>query len=116
MDWKKAIGFGVLIWVVMCVIGYLLMNFDVYKFLWVKIILAVIAGVISLVLAGLVKPNKATLALGYGLIWVVIVIILDVVVTVRFNAEIFTAWPIWLTYALILLAPLLKVKRTPELS
>lgn len=114
MNWKKAIGFGVFIWVLMFVIVSIFIAFDIYKFSWLQGITAIIAGVIAFILAGMVKPAKIVLALAYGLIWVVIGLILDAAVTMRFNAEIFSSWSLWLGYLLVLLAPILKVEKGSE--
>lgn len=77
-------------------------------------IVAIIAGVVAFVLAGMVKPAKIVLALAYGLIWVVIGLVLDAAVTMRFNAEIFSSWSLWFGYLLVLLAPILKVEKSSE--
>lgn len=115
MNWKKAIGLGILLWVLMFVIVSILIAFKLYEFRLVRILIAVIAGLISLFLAGMLKPGKVGLALAYGFIWVVIGVILDAIVTMRFNPAIFSAKTLWLGYLLILLAPLLKVKKTSEM-
>lgn len=111
MNLKKAIGFGILIWVLMFVIVSIFIAFKIENFVLVQIITAIIAGIISLILAGKARPGKIGLALGYGLIWVVIGVILDAIVTKRFNGAIFSSWSLWLGYALVLLAPTLKVKK-----
>ena len=78
---------------------------------WVKVVVILLAGVIAFFLAGYVKPSSAGLALGYGLVWVVVGLLLDYLITKRFNSEIFSLWSVWTSYALILLAPLLKVEK-----
>lgn len=111
MNWKKAIGFGVLLWILMFVIVSAFIAFNIYQLKWMQIVTAIIAGVIAFLLAGSAKPNKVIIALGFGFCWVVIGVILDAVITMRFNAEIFNSWSLWLGYALILLVPLLRVKK-----
>lgn len=111
MNWKKAIGLGALLWVLMFVIISIFIGFKIYDIRWVKILGSIIAGVISFILAGYAKPQSAVKALGYGLSWVVIGVILDFIVTMRFNSAIFTSRILWLGYALVLLAPLLRVKK-----
>lgn len=112
MDWKKAIGLGALLWVLMFVIVSAFIGFKIYEFVWMQIVTAIIGGIISFILAGRIKPSKVSLALGYGLTWVVVGLILDVIVTMRFSPAIFTAWSLWLGYALVLLAPLLQIKKS----
>jgi hypothetical protein len=116
INWKKAIGFGVLLWVLMFVIVSIFVAFKIVDLTGMNIVIAIIAGLISLILAGYVKPDKASTALSYGLSWVVIGIILDAVVTLRFNPAIFTDWSLWLGYVLVLLAPVSKVKKAGQSS
>lgn len=112
MNWKKAIGFGFLLWVLMFVIVSIFIGFKIYDFVWMEVITAVISGIISFILARYVKPAKAAAALAYGVTWVIIGVILDAIVTTRFNPAIFASWSLWLGYVLVLLAPLLAVKKT----
>ncbi len=95
----------------MFVIVSIFIGFDVYKFVWMQGIIAIIAGVVAFILAGMVKPAKIVLALAYGLIWVVIGLVLDAVVTMRFNAEIFSSWSLWFGYLLVLFVPVLRVEK-----
>jgi len=95
----------------MFVIISIFIAFDIYKFVWMEVITPIIAGIVSLVLAGKIKPSKVAAALGYGLSWVVIGLILDAIVTLRFNPAVFTFWSLWLGYLLVLLAPVLRVKK-----
>ncbi len=116
MNWKKAIGFGALIWVLMFVIVSIFIGFKIYDYLWIEILIAVIGGIISFILAGYVKPKSYGIALAYGASWVVIGILLDIIVTMRFNSAIFLSWTLWLGYGLGLIAPLLRVKKTPTMT
>lgn len=111
MNWKKATTLGIFLWILMFVIVSVFIAFDVYKFGFIKFVTAVIAGAISYKLAKKVKPNKLSLALSYGLTWVIIGVVLDTIVTTRFNSEIFSSWYLWLGYGLVFLAPLLYLKK-----
>ena len=112
MNWKKAITFGVLIWILMFAIVSIFVGFKIYGSTGVHIITAIIAGIISYVFAGKVKPSKVKLALSYGFAWVVTGVVLDALITMRFNPAIFTSRSLWLGYVLVLLAPLLQVKKS----
>ncbi len=109
MDWKKAIGFGVLIWVLMFAIVSAVLN-TYQETLWMKTVIILVAGLIAWFLAKKVKPGSMGSALGYGFVWVIIGLILDYFITMRFNAEIFQLWSLWAGYGLIFLAPLLRIK------
>lgn len=111
MNWKKAIGFGALLWVLMFVVVSALIGFKIQESLWLEIGIAIVSGGISFILAGYVKPKSFGMALGYGFSWLVVGVILDAIVTMRFDPAIFTSWSLWLGYGLVVLAPLLRVKK-----
>ncbi len=116
MNWKKAIGFGLLFWVIMFVVISIFIGFKIYDNALMKVISALIAGLISFILAGYVKPRKISLALSYGITWVIIGVILDAIITMRFNNQIFLSKGLWLGYLLVLLAPLLRVKKVTTVN
>ncbi len=76
-----------------------------------KVVIIILSGLLSFVAAKYVRPKKVSEALAYGLSWVVIGVILDLLVTRQFKADIFTSKALWVGYLLILLAPLLRVKK-----
>jgi len=112
MNWKKAVGYGAALWVLMFVIVSVFVGFKIWGSTWLHVVTAFIAGVVSFVLAGYAKPAKASAALSYGISWAVVSAILDIAITMRFDSTVFAQWPMWLGYALIILAPLLRVKKS----
>ncbi|MFA5412988.1 MAG: hypothetical protein WC348_00375 [Patescibacteria group bacterium] len=116
MNWKKAIGFGALLWGLMFIIVCIFIGFKVPESTWLNVGYAIVAGIISFVLAGYVKPKSYGMALGYGVSWLVVGVILDAIITTRFNPAIFTAWTLWLGYGLAVLAVLLRVKKESAVS
>lgn len=110
MNWKKAAGFGILLWLIMFAFVSAFLSF--YTFTWMRILCAFVAGVISFVLAHYARPTSAGQALGYGLSWVIVGVILDLLITMRFNATFFTDMYLWLGYLLAFLAPLLRIKKS----
>ena len=113
MNWKKAIGFGIVIWILMFVIVSIFIGFKIYGSVVMSIITALIAGVLSFLFAGKLKLKSAGSALCYGIVWLIIGYLLDLIITSRFNAQILSSWSLWLGYVLILLAPLLTIKKNP---
>lgn len=111
MNWKKAIGFGVILYVVMFFIVSIFVAFKIYNGDWIKFLTAIIGGVVSYILAGYIKPLTYGQALNYGIVWVAISAIFDAVITLRFDPTIFSQWTMWFGYVLIILAPLLRVKK-----
>jgi hypothetical protein len=112
MNWQKAGGYGLLLWLVMFAVVSTFVGFKIYDNVLMKVVTAVIAGAISWVLASYVKPTSINLAISYGFSWVVVGVILDAVVTRQFNGQIFLSKGLWLGYLLVLLAPLLRVKKS----
>ena len=104
-NWMKAVGYGLLIWVIMFAIVSALVGFKIYANFWTKIIVVLIAGALSYVFAQNVKPGAASKAIGYGAVWVIVAFILDWLITTRFDSSIFRMRSLWVGYLLILLAP-----------
>lgn len=106
-NWYKAVGFGVVIWLVMFALVSALVGFDIStNSMWIAIGTAAVAGIASYVAAMYTKVENMWVALAYGASWVVVGVVLDVLISARFNADIFTQWQYWVGYALVLLAPL----------
>ena len=110
MDLKKILGFGVVFWILMFVIVSVFIAFKLYPG-GTEVLIAVIAGVVSYILAGFAKPKDRAEALKFGISWVIVGVVLDALITLRFSPGIFQMWTLWLGYALVLLAPTLKVKQ-----
>ena len=112
MDWKKGIGYGLAIWVVMFVLVSALIAFKVYDIKIVHYLAGLVAPILAYIFAGYIKPSDASKAIGYGIIFVAVVLIFDWLITTRFNADIFSSRTLWVSYGLTLSAPLLQAKKT----
>ncbi|MCR4280692.1 MAG: hypothetical protein NUV82_04730 [Candidatus Komeilibacteria bacterium] len=110
MHWKKALGFGLLLWVMMFVTTSIFIILA-----WVNttadIILAIFAGIFAYILTSYIRPLSTGTALSYGLIFVIIYIILDLIITASFEPNLFRHWTQYLTYIFILFAPIIKTER-----
>jgi hypothetical protein len=105
-SWTKAFGFGIAIWLIMFLVAAVLvsgMGIALGSGLW--LVLAVLAGIISYSFALGVDSESYGEALGYGAIWAAVGIILDAIISYRFQSNIFSQWQYYLAYALVLLAP-----------
>lgn len=109
MNWKMAIGFGLLLWVIMFAIASVFVAFNMIARTWVGILLIIVSGVAVFVLAGKARPASTAVALAYGLSWVIVGVALDAIITRRFNPGIFNEWSIWVGNLVVLLVPLLRV-------
>ena len=108
---KKYLGFGLLIWVIMFAVASVFAAYKVGDKLWAEIILMAVNAVMAFVFARLAKPTSIAGALLLGLAWVVIGIVLDLIISRRFAPDLFKMWPYWVSYALVLLVPMLAVKK-----
>lgn len=116
MDWKKIIGFGLLLWVILFAFVSALAGFKVYGNIWGKMITIAVAAVLAFLFAKNIKPATVAKALGLGIIWVAVAAILDFFITIRFEPNLFKMRSLWVGYAVILLAPLafrLMQKKSP---
>ena len=111
MDYKKSIGLGVVCWAIMLVAMFLFVALKQDDSLVFQLLAAVIGGVATYWLAGFLKPATTGTALGYGVIFVIVGVILDLIITEQFMPGILGMWPVWFGYVLVLLAPLLQVKK-----
>ncbi len=112
MNWKLAIGYGVTIWVLMFAIVSIFVGYEAYDSSFAKAVIVVAAGAISFIFSRKIGPSSAANALYYGAVWVAAGLALDAIVTTRFAPHIFAAKSLWAGYLLVLLAPLLNVKKS----
>ncbi|MCX6791135.1 MAG: hypothetical protein NTV62_03015 [Candidatus Gribaldobacteria bacterium] len=109
----KALGLGALIYVVAFMVISVFIGFKVpTDSLLVKTI-TLLAVLITIILSAIsLKANSIKEALSYSFIWVMVNFVLDILVTTRFAGwGFFGQWNIVLGYLLILIAPLLAVKK-----
>ena len=117
MNWKKAVLYGLALWVLMFVIISVFVGFKIYENVITQVIGALIGGGISYFFVRKIGASSMLKALMYGASFVVVGLILDFAVTKRFNDQIFTTWTLWLGYGLVLLTPLAAVKKSdPAIS
>lgn len=111
MDFKKGIAYGLAVWILMFVVISIFVGFKIYDSTIMKIVGAIVGGIIVFVASGFIKPQSMGIALCYGITFVVVGLVLDLLITARFDSAVFVAWTIWLGYALVLLVPLTRVKK-----
>lgn len=107
----KIIGFGVLIWVVMLVVGFVLGVLGMGNSMVTGIIIAIVMALLALWLAGYLRLTSAGKAFLAGIIWVVIGLVLDYFITQKFMSGLYSNWLYWVSYLLILLMPMFRVKK-----
>lgn len=105
MNWKKALSYGLLIWMVMFVGISILVAFAAGP--WAKNIVGwLIVIAITWYAAVKCKIKSAAVGFRYGLAFVVIGLILDYLISTKYTGmALFTSKSYWLGYALTLLIP-----------
>ena len=107
-NWFKAIGFGIVIWAIMFGLVWAAIGFGIFGSVLTQIALAILAGVASYFFAYGAKPEGIGTALGYGSVFAIVGIILDLIITQQLVAGLFHMWTYYLTYGVMLLAPSLQ--------
>lgn len=108
-NWSKALGFAVLIWIVMFAIVWATIGMGIFNSVWTQVILAIIVGIAAYLFAVNTKAVDVGPALGYGAVWAVVGIALDLIISRQFVPGLFGLWTYYLAYALILFAPSLEL-------
>ena len=117
MNYKKLFGFGILIWAVAFLVATAFVAYEAADTLWAKAIVILAVAVIAFFAGKTLKSVSAMDALKYSTSWVAIGLILDMIVTVRFTGwEVFSAWDLWVGYALVFILPLLTVQKSAPIA
>jgi len=115
LNWKKTIGYGVIIWVVAFVVASLIMALGILNTYvqWLIIQIAVvIAGYKFVRKLNLVTNTSAIIT---GLVWVAVVIVLDLIITRYFTTmSFFRDWKTWVSYLIILFLPIVTIAKTAK--
>jgi hypothetical protein len=110
INWTKAIVFGVLIWLITDYFVWCFMNFDLIDKIIPKIFVILVAGLLSFFFALNFRYLTLLQAFEYGLIWIAICVILDIIIIIQFNLDIFNTWEYMLGHALIIVIPIIVAK------
>jgi hypothetical protein len=105
-NWAKGLGFGIIIWVVMLVIALALGWIGVEATLASNLIVAVVAGVLSYLIARTMHPYTFSQMAGYGLLWAIIGLVLDLGFMHGFDFSVMSDWQYWLLFAAVFVGPL----------
>lgn len=114
LNWKKIIGYGIVIWVAVFIFVTILVGFkaETEAFFW-WLVTQIVVIITAVTLAKKLPLAKVQTALITGLIWVVVVFALDLLITARFTTmEFFNSWKIWISYVIILLVPVVMMKKS----
>ena len=113
LNFKKILGYAVLLWIIMFVVASIFVGFNVGESLWAQIIMWIIVIIAVWILVGLTGAENVKTGLIIGIVFIVIGVILDLIVTVRFTGmELFSTWEIWASYGLTFIVSILRGSTT----
>src|SRR3989338_1602882 len=81
MPYLKTLWFGILLWVIMFALASILLAYDYLHTLRGEVALLLVSVILALYLANLLKPNNLIRALAIGIVWGIIGIGLDLLIT-----------------------------------
>ncbi len=109
-NWLKTLGYGTLFWVIMSFFVWTLASFGLYDSLVSKTFIVVAAGTLSALFVENITLYRTPLTFFYGLAFVVIGMVLDLLISLQFTRVVFMTGTYWLSYAAILAGPMLNLK------
>ena len=111
-NWKKGILFGLLLWVIMFVIASIFVAFKLpTESVFFNIFWIVLSAIVVFICAHYLMPRNISQAILYGLIFAVIGIVLDLIISARFVSGLFASVYYWISYLVVILTPMLRVKK-----
>ncbi len=110
-NWKKGLGFGAIVWAIMFIVVCILLAYKMPQNMLFTVITTVITLIAVFFLAKNIAPKNYMEALKYGVVFAVVGIILDFLISRMFAPNIFNEVYYWVSYLLIILVPLLTVKK-----
>jgi len=110
---KKALGFGALVWAVMFIVVCILIAYKMPQNMLFTVITTVISLVTVYFCAKNIAPKSSMEAIKYGFVFAVVGIVLDFLISRMFAPNIFNSLSYWISYLLVILVPLLTVKKVP---
>lgn len=106
--WLKRIGWGILIWTILFVWVTVLL-FALKTSVTIQLILTWLAVIIvGWVASYYTSPKTTDEAIITGLLWVIIGLILDRLITYNFNSQIFADWKLLVGYFVLFMTPVIK--------
>ena len=112
--WFKAIGLGALVWLIVFAVTSALVGFSVLTSVWMEAVVALIAGLVAYILASNLNEETNAAAFAYGLVFAVVGIALDAIISMRFAPDMFASLAYWAGYVLVFFAPLLELHTRGE--
>lgn len=110
MNFGKAIGWGIVLWVVAFILSIVFSGFG--NSIIANLIAVLLVGVVAWLLArNFVKPKSAGEGFGYGVVWVVIMFLIAFILSALNKTPLTLNLTTLVAYVLVLIAPALAVKK-----
>ena len=107
-SWSKAIGYGVFMWIIMAALVWLASYIGIMGYLLTQIVLVVLAFMFAYGFSLNILFTSGEQAFGYGIAFIIVGFILDLVFTTTLYPALFSMWAYWTAYLAILIAPMIE--------
>jgi len=112
MKFLKRLGLGALIWIIMYAwVSLIMFGFGLKTGIMPQILTWIGAFVAVWFIAGTAKIKNSGDGFFTGLIFVIVGLILDWLITSKFNSAIFSSFSLWIGYAITLLLPMFRISK-----
>jgi len=109
MNWLKAIGYGVAVWAIMFVAASVCIALKITDPIIMGIVMVIVSIVVLWLLSKQYKIASLSKGIQVGLVWLVVIAILEYVITVRgfMNGDLslYSSWSVITGYILIVVIP-----------
>lgn len=112
-NWTRGLGYGALIWLILFALTSALVGFEAMNTFNGQALTMSVAAILTYGLSYSIRPVDGYHAFGYGFLWAVVGILLDLVITFQFNPAVFSTWQYWVSYALVLFVPMVETFLQP---
>ena len=108
--YPKAVASGFVFWAAMFTLVSIFIALGSYnQYDVVKFAISISSGIVAILFIHYLKVEKIKQALIFSLIWLIVGLLLDYFVTMRFNPQIFNSTYMWFGYGLMFVSPLIYV-------
>jgi len=103
-DLLKTISvYGLVFWTVMFIIVSVMISFGIYQYPMAKIIILVLSGLLAYLFTKKTEPKKMMVAVFIGSAFVAIGLLLNLVISYRFDSQIFRSVYLWISYMFVII-------------
>lgn len=117
MSFGKALGYGVVLWLVAFVVASIFVGYSQTCAVTCHVITALVVLILAYLFGRKLNVSSASGMIKYTIVWVIVFLILDVLISTRYTGwAIFKSVWLWVSYLLVLLVSLMAVKKQPTVG